>query len=80
MVISFISLLISAVYIIKYFNLYNKYHKLKEKNKALTIVYDDYSAYIKSYVEFYKWLKLMYKDQSKIVSKYKEVFKHCEND
>lgn len=67
----------------------NLIHKLKLKNEALKIAYDDYSAYQKSYINYYKWLFGNKIDKDKSICRYtlltirmklREYFIHCEKE
>lgn len=83
-----ISTILIILLIILYFDKVNKCYKLKEQLKAKEIPFDNYSSYIKSYVEFYKWLNESIKSRDHLqrytliscLTKFKELFKHCEND
>lgn len=83
-----ILIIIIILQLIFIFHQKNLNRKMKEKSNFMQIAYDDYSAYIKAYVKFYRWLLLCLRESKKsdylfakkITDKYKEIFKHCQPD
>lgn len=83
-----IATIIIIILLILYFDKVNKCIKLQKKLESKSIPFDDYSAYIKSYTEYYKWLSKKIKIpgmHDDITLKwcleiYRDSFKHCENE
>lgn len=68
--------------------LYRQRNKLKKLLHCKSIAHDDYSAYIKGYINLYKWFQdKIQNDEAydlytlrSCCQKLKESFKHCENE